>query len=285
MIDLQSIDYAIEVQNEKLKQLEFCNRRKAELGAYAGRVKEHYDEINDKIDTMNQVYTVCLREANEYKESRLDMLIKQAESVLALAFPNENFRVRFDFTMYGKESHVQLKIGHEHDPEDKWLSPVTANGGCVKQLLSASIVASICVLNHVDYLFLDEFFCSSDPVVVSKVGQFIESLSSLGLQLVLIEHKPNLYGDIERRDILLRKDHSRREVELVSNEQITTELFEEEMTKIEELLREGLKDVRETIIEESPEADKAPISLDYDYDDYNYEHQDRYKDFDNEDDY
>lgn len=238
MINLKSIDYAIDVQTERLNKLEAINNHKTALGAYASRVKAHLDELEEKIAIMDKVYAVCLREATEYKETRLEMLINQAESVLALAFPNENFKVKFEFSMYGKETHALLKIGHEDEPEEKWLSPVTANGGCVKQLLSASIVASICVLNHADYLLLDEFFCSSDPVVVSKVGQFIESLSKLGLQLVLIEHKPNLYGSIERQDILLRKDHSKRAVELVSNERITEDKFAEEMEKIQSLLQE-----------------------------------------------
>ncbi len=242
MIDLRSIDFALEVQNEKLNKLEAINKHKSALGAYAGRVKSHLEELDSKIALMNSVYALCLREATEYKETRLEMLINQAESVLALAFPNEGFKVKFEFSVYGKESHVLLKIGHEDEPEEKWLSPVTANGGCVKQLLSASIVASICVLNHTDFLLLDEFFCSSDPVVVAKVGQFIESLSKLGLQLVLIEHKPNLYSSIERQDILLRKDHSRRAVELVSNERITEEMFSEEVEKIKSLLQEVNED-------------------------------------------
>lgn len=238
MINLKSIDYAIGVQTEKLNRLESINNHKTALGVYASRIKAHLDELEEKIAIMDKVYAVCLREATEYKETRLEMLINQAESVLALAFPSENFKVKFEFSTYGKESHVMLKIGHKDEDEEKWLSPVTANGGCVKQLLSASIVASICVLNHADYLLLDEFFCSSDPIVVSKVGQFIENLSKLGLQLVLIEHKPNLYGSIERQDILLRKNHSKRAVELVSNERITPDKFADEMNKIQNLLQE-----------------------------------------------
>jgi hypothetical protein len=165
-----------------------------------------YHRVIETSKLIDLVYDVTCRKANEFREGRLKELVSRAEAVLDLAFPGENFGIKIiNDRKYG-EDIAGILVGKKGTPESEWFSPVTENGGFVQQLIATSLIVSICLMSNADFIFLDEMFCSGDPTSVANIKPFFDSILQNNIQLTIIEHKPTLYENINRREFHLAKD-------------------------------------------------------------------------------
>lgn len=192
--------------DEKIAVAEETNRKKQEYKEAWLSSKEDYDTLIENINLMLLVKDITCRKANEFRESRLSELIDRTEAVLDLAFPQENFGIKILSDRKYNEDIAGILVGRKGTPESQWFSPLTENGGFVQQLISASTIVSICLMLNADFIFLDEMFCSGDPVSVANIAPFFKNIIDNNIQLLIIEHKPSLYESIDRREIHLAKD-------------------------------------------------------------------------------
>lgn len=161
--------------------------------------EKHYIDIRNSID-------ICHREAAKFRDGRIAELEKRAEAVLELAFPAEKFGVKLKQERTYNSDKVTLLIGPRDVSESQWFSPTSENGGFVKQLIGASMIASICIMRKSSYIFLDEMFCSGDAVSVADISPFFKNILENDIQLLIIEHKPTLYERVARREFHLAKN-------------------------------------------------------------------------------
>lgn len=192
--------------NNAIARAEVINGQKEKLYNELCELRDDYESIKNSLDNIKVLSDICQAYAVKYRDLRIDELEKRCEAILELAFPDEQFGVSIKTDIYRKKEIAYLLVGPKKVPQTQWFTPISENGGLVKQLIGASLIASICEMVGADFLFLDEMFCSGDPVSVADINPFFESLISKGIQLTIIEHKPTLYEGLHRREIRLGKD-------------------------------------------------------------------------------
>lgn len=210
--------------NTMIAKAEVINGQKEKLYNELCEVRSDYDTVKKNLDDVNALATICQTFAVKYRDLRIYELERRCEAILELAFPDEQFGVSIKTDIYRKREIAYLLVGPKSVPESQWFTPISENGGLVKQLIGASLIASICEMIGADFLFLDEMFCSGDPVAVADINPFFESLIAKGIQLTIIEHKPTLYEGLKRREIRLGKDRiTSNAVRVLSIQDITPE--------------------------------------------------------------
>lgn len=206
MTILDKLNARIEKYNSDLAQASYIQEQKElfynEMIAY----QEDYNKLKEAYDNICKLLDVCQTFAVKYRDLRIDELERRCENILDLVFPDESFGVKIKTGMYRKKEVASLIVGPKNKPQSQWFPPVSENGGLVKQLIGASIIASICEMVGADFIFFDEMFCSGDAVSVSEIEPFFNSIMAKDIQLFIIEHKPSLYDNIKRREIHLGKD-------------------------------------------------------------------------------
>lgn len=210
--------------DNNLAKAEVINKRKEQLYNELITLQEDYDIVKENLDNVKRLSDICQVHAVKYRDTRIAELEKRCEAILDLAFPDEKFGVCIETNVVRKKEIAYLLVGPKSMPRKLWFKPISENGGLVKQLIGASIIASICEMVGAQYLMLDEMFCSGDPVAVADINPFFESLIKQGIQLTIIEHKPTLYEGLPRREIRLGKDRIKSNaVRLLSNKIVLPE--------------------------------------------------------------
>lgn len=203
---LQMLRDQIFFHRDQISQGKVINSRKEEYRNEMNELSSDYSSIKTALDEVSRLAEICQIYAVKYRDMRIAELEERCEAILALAFPDEHFGVRIKSDVSRKKEISYLLVGPKSKPESQWFPPVSENGGLVKQLLGASIIASICEMCGAEYIFFDEMFCSGDPVTVADISPFFHSLLEKGIQLSIIEHKPSLYEGVKRQEIHLGKD-------------------------------------------------------------------------------
>ncbi len=203
---LRQLKDQIYFHRDQISQGKVINERKEQLHAEMLELNKDYNTIREALQEVTRLSEICQTYAVKYRDMRIAELEERCEAILALAFPDENFGVRIKSDVVRKKEVSYLLVGPKNKPESQWFPPVSENGGLVKQLLGASIIASICEMCNAEYIFFDEMFCSGDPVTVSDISPFFHSILDKGIQLSIIEHKPTLYEGVRRQEIHLGKD-------------------------------------------------------------------------------
>lgn len=198
---------SMKLHDEKeLSLAEENNKQKEKYRQEMIEAQEELSQVNEYLRLIGLVQDITCRKANEFKEGRLTELIERAETVLDLAFPTEQFGIDISVDRRYNEDTASLLIGPKRVDRSQWFSPVTENGGFVQQLIAVALIVSICLMCDAKFIFLDEMFCSGDPVSVGNIAPFLNSIMDNKIQLTVIEHKPTLYEDIKRREFHLAKD-------------------------------------------------------------------------------
>lgn len=191
---------------DRISSGQVINQQKEELRERLLQLNNHYNILRDALENVSSLAEICQMHAVKYRDMRIAELEERCEAILALAFPDEDFGVRIKSDVVRKKEVSYLLVGPKNKPVSQWFTPVSENGGLVKQLLGASLIASICEMCGASYIFFDEMFCSGDPVTVADISPFFKSLLDKGIQLAIIEHKPTLYEGVTRHEIHLGKD-------------------------------------------------------------------------------
>jgi len=192
--------------DRELAKAEVINANKQKLYDDFLTISKDYDAIVNELNNTSKLCKICQEYAVKYRDERIEELERRCESILDLAFPDEHFGVLIKTDIVRKKEVAKLLIGPKNVDKSEWFPPVSENGGLVKQLIGASIVASICEMINADFIFFDEMFCSGDPVAVADINPWFKNTVENGIQLVIIEHKPTLYENLSRREIRLAKD-------------------------------------------------------------------------------
>lgn len=167
-----------------------------------------YETIKEYRNNVVELRKICKKFSEEYKLSRRDEIESRVVNILDQLLPDENFDVAFDIKMKYNKFYADLKIGPRDVDMSEWSDPKTANGDFIKQVISASIVHSICDMLGKEVLLLDEQFCSSDPINAAKISAvlFTDNFRKTK-QVIMIEHKPEVYNDL---DIHMVRPHKSR---------------------------------------------------------------------------
>ena len=198
--------------------------RASEIEETTKRLQDEADALSDKINKIKRLikdckltYDIVNRVKTQFRDNRLRELEEQVEALLDLVFREEHFGVVIESDRVRNKNIARLKLGPVDTDKSLWQPPVAQNGGSVEQLVGTSIIATLASMNNVPFLVFDEQFCSGDPSSCSQLKPFIEYLSSR-FQVILIEHKPELYSGVDRREIRLAKDREiKGDVHVLSN--------------------------------------------------------------------
>lgn len=204
---IDSLYGSIEVDKATLLKGIENNRTRDNLLERQTVLNEKYNALLLYKDRLETTVKICRKFTDEFKLCRRDEVESRVENILAKVYPRENFGVYFDIETKYNKLLAKLKVGPRSQPIEKWRTPSTSNGGFVKQLISASIIFSICDMRGAGLLLLDEQFCSSDDKNSEKIPDILlcEEYTK-NKQIVMIEHKPEVYAQLNKRVFKPYKD-------------------------------------------------------------------------------
>lgn len=226
MIDMVSLlDAGIRDTENFIARAEVINEHKEKLYEEYLSVQEDYLTLEKACKDVEQLIKICKQFAVKFRDTRIIELEKCCESVIELAFPKEDFGVSLKADVFNNKEIATLLIGPKNVDKSKWFTPVSQNGGFVQQLIGSCMVAAICKMLKVDYIFFDEMFCSGDATSVADIKPFFEEFINNGVQLIIIEHKPTLYEGLDHREICLGKTRGSTDaVRIISNKIVKADL-------------------------------------------------------------
>lgn len=173
-------------------------------------LKEKYDKavetkklLDAYVQSMEILYKCCNSENNKYKRKRLDYVEKFLDEKLDIVFPDDNFSAKIVIdNKYGNNvAYLTLLTA-----DGKERTPLVSEGKFCQQLLSSNSAIALIKCLGVNRLFLDEAYANSSAKNIAKVGNMLKDLVGSGIQIILIEHKEEIYKDIPRREIYVEKD-------------------------------------------------------------------------------
>lgn len=190
----------------QLATAEENNRKKQalmqEYYAYNSKLTELEDYARELTITKKMVMLIL----DNRRDEIIANLERRAESILAVVLPEENFKIKITYTPNRGNFSSEVFVGKEDtNGEVIWTRPKGTNGEFVKQLISFAILASMNILLHSNFLFMDEPFSSADPTNVGKLEPIFNLMLEEGLQLLFIEHKKELYDKFDHNLIQLYK--------------------------------------------------------------------------------
>lgn len=180
------------------------------------------DELRDYNSKLKSLFAVVNKKASDFTQGRQALIERSVEDNLKYIFPEENFKVKLnlDVSRTGKET-CQLLLGKEVNGSVVNYSPTNAqNGRFVRQLISLVIIYTINMLRGSDMIYMDEALASSDKDNLTKLEPLLNRMRDSNMQVVLIEHKSELYDNIDRRHIKLVKNRVTGETVIKSVEDI-----------------------------------------------------------------
>lgn len=183
--------------------------------------REARDQINAYHRKMSLLYNICNKKASEFTEGRVKLIEQTVEDNLMYIFPEEKFKVKLDLDVSknGRET-CQLLLG-KSTPRGIEYAPTTAqNGRFVRQLISVVVIYTINYLRGCDMIYMDEALASSDKYNLTKLKPLLDKMRESGMQVVLIEHKPELYNNVTRRQFTLSKNRSTSVTTIIAQEDI-----------------------------------------------------------------
>ena len=187
----------------KLDSCEVENKRKSEIKEQLDHWTSIRDSIPDDMIMCKEVLASANAISADFRERRINFLEKEIEKNLAFLLPDENFKIKIDFKVRDKEQYAELFIGRDYDNLE---SPRGINGRFVRQLISFTILYSVNTITDCKVLFCDEALSSADPNSLSELKPLIDELIANKFQILMIEHKKEIYDHINRKEITLLKN-------------------------------------------------------------------------------
>lgn len=165
-------------------------------------------------DAVSRLRDISISTAKRYRQTRLGILTKEIERNLELLLPEENFKVKIDFRSIKDRYYADLYVSKSGG---EWFLPKAQNGKFIQQIISFSAMYSVNKMRGCKVIFSDESLSSADKKSLTEIKPLLEELLSEGFQLVIIEHKEEMYKGICRKENLLIKD---RELGSISEHQV-----------------------------------------------------------------
>lgn len=217
--DIDRLKNSIAYDKALLSNAKQNNDRRNNVQERYGSLKELHKEITEYRRKMLLLYAICNERASKYTDERKNLIEGVVESNLQYLFPEEMFKVNIDLDVSkkGRES-CQLLLGSRVPNSSEIVySPTSAqNGRFVRQLISMVVVYSLNHFRGLNTIFFDETLSSSDKQNLTKLKPLLDMMVEDGTQVILIEHKSELYKDVKRRQINLKKDRQTGETTIMS---------------------------------------------------------------------
>jgi hypothetical protein len=163
------------------------------------------DNVKELCSALELLYTAATEESVSFRSSRIDYLEWAITDQLAEVFPQDLLRAEIDRDFSRGQSKLELSL------IDRWgekRDPYVTEGMLAQQLLNYVSARTITRLLGFNRMFLDEAFSQSDDNNLSKISEVLNTDQNDGVQIVLVEHKSQVYKDIPHREIVFSKDAS-----------------------------------------------------------------------------
>lgn len=198
------------VENDK--QLKYLRDRLAVYKNYKERrtdLEQSYNELSSEIDELTNTQKLvtasklfCQKFSQDFKKDRYNEISDRAENNLSKVFPNDNFQVYLEPRIYGKNNEVRLLLGKN----GRMFPMKMQNGRFLRQVTSFSVNTTIQELKNCCPVLMDEALSSGDFESTSTMSLVIKGLIDKGVQMILTEHKPELYNNLPRLQVNLVRD-------------------------------------------------------------------------------
>ncbi|WP_394862080.1 P-loop NTPase family protein [Paraclostridium bifermentans] len=209
-MEFESYSRDIELLKNKLnnKKTELALAKKSNEELKDIKVKynnavETLKDINFMVEAFNQFHLVTNQEDANFKRRRLDYLCNFIDANLEKIFPYDNLKAKIPVDFKYKSQVAKLKLV-SGDKVSR--SPKIASGGLKRHLISFSSSLALAECMGMNKMYLDEAFNSSSPENLTKIGEILYELVKKDFQVVLVEHKSDIYKDLPRREIHLKRD-------------------------------------------------------------------------------
>lgn len=210
---MDSLKYVSKLSKAKTR-LDNARESNAKLERYQ---KLYEDTLN--LEQLCRIYLNKLKimldlsqkESQRLKETRQFILEQEITGVLSNVFEGEQFKAKLDVNTNLKTKTADLTLISRNGYKRK---PVLSNGKCAQQVISFSVVKSVLDFLDCDLVVLDEAFASSDRENLLKLSKLLEE-TMRKKQIILVEHKEEIYKNLPRREIRLTKDVQAGEVNQV----------------------------------------------------------------------
>lgn len=197
------------VLKERIATASETNTKKMKLYDKYSETNSKRASLADRYMQLKLLNSMIMRILDHRRDTILKEVSERTEAILAVIIPEENFKILITYEPSGKDYVSEVLVGKALESgEIHWSHPKGTNGEFIKQLISFSMLVSINTLLGSNFLFMDEPFSSSDVVNVGKMKPIIELMLKQDLQLMFIEHKPELYENVPHNLIKLMKHRS-----------------------------------------------------------------------------
>lgn len=193
-------------------QLKYLRDKLAVYKNYQERRKsleDDYEQISNdisrlqhykKLITADKLY--CQKFSQDFKKDRYNEISDRAEESLGKVFPNDNFMVYLEPRIHGLNNEVRLLLGKN----GRVFPMKMQNGRFLRQVTSFSVNTTIQELKDCCPVLMDEALSSGDFESTSTMSLVIKGLIDKGIQMILTEHKPELYNNLPRLQVNLVRD-------------------------------------------------------------------------------
>lgn len=220
--DIRKINDSISYDKAILQTAIENNEKQLKVEEKYNRTVEVRNELREYNFKLKSLFAVVNKKASDFTQGRQSLIEKSVEENLKYIFPEENFKVKLnlDVSKTGKET-CQLLLGKEQNGVISNYSPTNAqNGRFVRQLISLVIIYTINMLRGSDMIYMDEALASSDKQNLTRLEPLLKRMRDSNMQVILIEHKSELYDNVDRRHIKLNKNRITGETSIQSVEDI-----------------------------------------------------------------
>lgn len=175
------------------------------------------DNLENYYKTLYNLIKICTKKSIEFKDVRVNSIESEITNNLAYLYPEKNYEVKIDFSESRGDDVAELLLGSKGK-----LVPTTGqNGMFVRQVISLTGMEVINYMHGGCVLFLDEALASSDKQNLLKLKPMFNRMIEKGFQIIMIEHKPEIYQNLKHKRFKLYRHKEREEVivyEIIYNE-------------------------------------------------------------------
>jgi len=170
------------------------------------RTKTNIEILQDKMKATSQ----------SYKENRLIKLEKATAEYIARLFPEDNYILRFRTAVYRGNEFVDLYSGRN----ERSLAPMQMqHGRLFRQFAGFTITMVIQEIEGCKLSIMDESLNSGDTEILKNISKIIKERLDSGVQIIMIEHKHEIYTDLPRLQHTLERDTTKNSVVVLSSEE------------------------------------------------------------------
>ena len=186
--------------NSEIERAQYVNESRRKLLTEKSRLEELIEDTTVYLNTLKVVQSRTIKENDDFKTRRLNLLNAEITDSLAKVMPEKSFRanVKCDFN---RKNRVITSLIDANGAE---FSPKMSNGKLVQYVTTFSGISGIVKALGIKNLYVDEAFGVSSINRLPAVGDYINSLVGQGIQIILVSQNDGLYRDIPRREFHLK---------------------------------------------------------------------------------